>query len=55
MKDIATENEIARLERLLKFKADEYKLFGITPTDIENDNEIRQKISVLKKSVKLSK
>lgn len=44
---------IDRLEELLKAKAEEYKIFGITGEDVMRDCEIRQKIQVLKNSLRL--
>lgn len=44
------ENEIARLKRLLKSKAEEYKIFGMTTEDSIKDSEIRQHIKVLEQS-----
>lgn len=46
-------NEITRLESLLESRRTEYEIFGITGEDAAQDIEIRNKINVLKQSLKL--
>jgi len=44
------QKEIIRLEKLLEIRKKDYELFGRTPEDAKQDNEIRIKIRELKES-----